>query len=154
MRQQRRWYSPCHANSGMSRRGSTAHVSFLLASYRGRESIPVSFSFILLLPSLSRPFPPFPLLLPYPLLSRGCASLPLFRTPLVSHLLSLPHLPFSYHCAVSLSFRDRVAHPPFPLHALDVNVPPPPGTDERTSPSRITPRPRERSVTTKVLVKS
>lgn len=39
-------------------------------------------------------------------------------------------------------------------HALDVDVPPPPETGERTSPSRITPRPRERSVTTKVLVKS
>lgn len=52
-------------------------------------------------------------------------------------------------------FRDRVAHPiPTTPMLQDAGVPPPPATGDAASPARITPRPRERSVTTKVLVKS
>lgn len=127
---------------------------FLLASYQGRESIPVSFSFVSFASLSLSPIPsvPSPPSLSPP--SAGCASLPLFGTPSVPRLLSHFHICLSRTIVLFLCRFATASRTPFPLHALDVDVPPPPGTGERTSPSRITPRPRERSVTTKVLVKS
>jgi len=69
--------------------------------------------------------------------------------------LALTRLPRTL-VAASPSSRSRVAHPIPTPYTLDVERRPSPAGGRRASasPSRITPRPRERSVTTKVLVKS
>lgn len=113
MRQQRRWYSPCHANSGTSRRGSTAHRVPSRFVPWGRIDPRLFFFRLFCLPlPRTRTFP-FPLLLPYPLLTRGMRVSPSFWNTFSPALtFSRSHVCLSRTIvAVSLSFRDRVAHP-------------------------------------------
>lgn len=169
-----------HANSGTSRRGSTARVVPSRSVSPCRACVCLFFSRYPSLPRPRRPravflFPAFATcssfvlyLLPSPLLAKTGAptslalpsrsGLPLSRsTPPLS--LALPPFPRTVAHRASLSLpvvsRPRRAPPslPPPCSRTPAFLPRRrPAT--AASPARITPRPRERSVTTKVLVKS
>jgi len=175
---------PLTRHSQTNRRSSTAHVvpsRFILGRLasasslfppsppRSSHSVSLPLSFTLTAAPL------FPPLLPYPLPAQKerereregerarARARARERTPSLTRAafrsrfpsLALTRLPRTL-VAASPSSRSRVAHPIPTPYTLDVERRPSPAGGRRASasPSRITPRPRERSVTTKVLVKS
>lgn len=153
---------PLPRHSETNRRSSTAHV--VPSRFSSRCSIDVGlFFFPLFGISLAHPYaaaPSFPSLLPYPLLAQStrARAIPSLSLSLglfgLASLLSLslaslvPSWPLLRHLATA-------SRTPFPLHVRSTPAfLPRRRSSAGASPSRITPRPRERSVTTKVLVKS